>query len=198
MVEPLRLIKKYPNRRLYDTRTSAYITLADVKELVLNHEDFQVVDVKSGENLTRSVLLQIILEEEAGGAPMFTSDLLSQMIRFYGNAMQGMMGKYLEGNIRSFTEMQSKLKEQTRAMYGDNSPMSNDLWAQFLSFQGPAMQNMMSAYMDQSQKMFHQMQEQVQGQTRNMFAGFQFPNFNPNPAAAPADEDKAGGTKKRK
>src|ERR1035437_6973220 len=123
MAEPLRLIKKYPNRRLYDTCTSTYITLADVKSLVLKHKEFKVVDVKSGEDLTRNVLLQIILEEEAGGAPMFTSDLLSQMIRFYGNAMQGMMGKYLEGNLKSFTDMQAKLKEQTRALYGDNPAM---------------------------------------------------------------------------
>ncbi|MFA7269165.1 MAG: polyhydroxyalkanoate synthesis repressor PhaR [Sterolibacterium sp.] len=186
MAEPLRLIKKYPNRRLYDTRTSTYITLADVKALVLHHEDFQVVDVKSGEDLTRSVLLQIILEEEAGGAPMFTSDLLSQMIRFYGNAMQGMMGKYLEGNIKAFSDIQAKLKEQAH----DNPAMSNDLWAQFLSFQGPAMQSMMGTYMEQSQKMFQQLQEQVQGQTRNLFAGFQFPNFTAPPAEENTKEKK--------
>ena len=106
-----RLIKKYPNRRLYDTRTSTYITLADIKQLVLAHEAFQVVDAKSGDDLTRAILLQVILEEEAGGAPMFSSELLSQMIRFYGNAMQGMMGNYIENNIKSFTEVQAKLKE---------------------------------------------------------------------------------------
>lgn len=175
MAETLRLIKKYPNRRLYDTQTSAYITLADVKTLVLQYESFRVVDVKTGEDLTRSVLLQIILEEEAGGAPMFTNELLAQMIRFYGNAMQGVMGKYLEGNIRSFTEMQSKLKEQARSLYGEQTGSNNDLWTQFMSFHGPVMQNMVGAYMEQSQKMFQQMQEQVQGQTRNLFAGFQFP-----------------------
>ena len=180
MVEPQRLIKKYPNRRLYDTRTSAYITLVDVKQLVLDHEEFKVVDVKSGEDLTRSVLLQIILEEEAGGAPMFTSDLLSHMIRFYGNAMQGMMGKYLEGNIKVFADMQAKLKAQTRGMHGDNPAMNNDLWAQFLSFQAPAMQNMMGSYMEQSQKLFQQMEDQVQGQTRNLFAGLKFPNGAPS------------------
>ena len=92
MENPLRLIKKYPNRRLYDTKTSSYITLADVKQMVLKQEEFQVVDAKSGDDLTRQILLQIILEEESGGAPMFSSDLLSQMIRSYGNAMQGMMG----------------------------------------------------------------------------------------------------------
>lgn len=177
MPEHNRLIKKYPNRRLYDTRTSSYITLADVKELVLGNEDFQVVDAKTNEDLTRSILLQIILEEEAGGAPMFTSDLLAHMIRFYGNAMQGMMGKYLESNIKAFTEMQGKLQEQARAIYGDNSPVGQDLWAQFLNFQGPALQSMMGAYVDQSKKMFEQMQDQLESQTRNMFTGFQFPSY---------------------
>ena len=177
MPEQQRLIKKYPNRRLYDTRTSSYITLADVKDLVLNHEHFQVVDAKTGEDLTRSILLQIILEEEAGGAPMFTSDLLAHMIRFYGNAMQGMMGKYLESNIKAFTEMQAKLQDQARSIYGENSPVGQDLWAQFLNFQGPALQSMMGAYVDQSKKMFEQMQSQLESQTRNMFTGFQFPNY---------------------
>ena len=190
MADQVRLIKKYPNRRLYDTRTSTYITLADVKELVLHHEDFQVVDAKSGEDLTRAILLQIILEEEAGGAPMFTSDVLSQMIRFYGNAMQGMMGQYLGTNIKAFTEMQAKLQEQARSLYGDNTGMSKDLWAQFLSFQGPAMQNMMSAYVEQSRKMFQQMQDSMQDQTRKMFTGIQFPGFPPGHGQDKADEKK--------
>ena len=196
MPEQSRLIKKYPNRRLYDTRTSSYITLADVKELVLNHEEFQVVDAKTNEDLTRSILLQIILEEEAGGAPMFTSDLLAHMIRFYGNAMQGMMGKYLENNIKAFTDMQGKLQEQARSIYGDNSPVGQDLWAQFLNFQGPALQSMMGAYVDQSKKMFEQMQEQLESQTRNMFTGFKFPNYGVQsdetpPSGRPAS-DKSG------
>lgn len=186
MADQIRLIKKYPNRRLYDTQTSSYITLADVKELVLEHGTFQVVDAKTGEELTRNILLQIILEEEAGGAPMFTSDLLSQMIRFYGNAMQGMMGKYLENNIKAFTEMQAKLQEQVRSVYGDNAVVNQDLWAQFLNFQGPAMQSMMGAYMEQSKKMYAQMQEQLDSQTRNLFSGFQFPNFT---GGFPTDKD---------
>ncbi|MFN4064131.1 MAG: polyhydroxyalkanoate synthesis repressor PhaR [Parazoarcus communis] len=190
MADQSRLIKKYPNRRLYDTRTSSYITLSDVKELVLGNEDFQVVDAKTGEDLTRSILLQIILEEEAGGAPMFTSDLLSHMIRFYGNAMQGMMGKYLENNIKAFTDMQGKLQEQARSIYGENSPVSQDLWAQFLNFQGPALQSMMGTYVEQSKKMFQQMQEQVESQTRNMFTGFQFPAYG-QPTGT---EDKADAT----
>ncbi|GLT20823.1 MULTISPECIES: polyhydroxyalkanoate synthesis repressor PhaR [Zoogloea] len=202
MADQIRLIKKYPNRRLYDTQTSSYITLADVKELVLDHGIFQVVDAKTGEDLTRNILLQIILEEEAGGAPMFTSDLLSQMIRFYGNAMQGMMGKYLENNIKAFTDMQAKLQDQVRSVYGENATVSQDLWAQFLNFQGPAMQSMMGAYMEQSKKMYAQMQEQLDSQTRNLFSGFQFPTFgapgfNPEKGEAPGSGgDPSDATKK--
>jgi len=177
MAEQARLIKKYPNRRLYDTRTSTYITLVDVKDLVLKHEDFQVVDAKTGDDLTRSILLQIILEEEAAGAPMFSSDLLAQMIRFYGNAMQGMMGKYLESNIKSFAEMQKKLQDQAKTLYGDNASMSKELWSQFLTFQGPAMKSMMGAYVEQSSKMFQQMQDSMQEQTRKLMGGFTFPGF---------------------
>lgn len=174
----IRLIKKYPNRRLYDTKTSSYITLADVKQMVLKQEDFQVLDAKSGEELTRQILLQIILEEEsAGGVPMFSSDLLAQLIRFYGHAMQGLMGTYLEKNIRAFQDMQKTLQDQSQRMYGDNSRASQELWAQFMNLQGPAMQSLMQAYMEQSQKMFGQFQEQMQSQARNMFSGFTFPGF---------------------
>jgi polyhydroxyalkanoate synthesis repressor PhaR len=192
MAEQLRLIKKYPNRRLYDTRTSTYITLVDVKELVLKHEEFQVVDAKSGEDLTRSILLQIILEEEAAGAPMFSSDVLAQMIRFYGNAMQGMMGKYLENNVQAFTDVQKKLQDQAKHLYGDNASMSKELWAQFLTFQGPAMQSMMGAYVEQSAKMFQQMQDKMQEQTRKLFSGFQFPAY-----PLPGQPAKDGASEKK-
>src|ERR1043165_4113948 len=187
----LRLIKKYPNRRLYDTKTSSYITLADVKQMVLKQEEFQVVDAKSGDDLTRAILLQIILEEESGGGlPMFSSDLLSQLIRFYGNAMQGVMGTYLEKNIRAFQDMQKTLQDQSQRMYGDNSRASQELWAQFMNLQGPAMQSLMSAYLDQSQKMFAQFQDQMQNQARNMFTGFNFPGF-PAGGQNKSDPDKS-------
>jgi polyhydroxyalkanoate synthesis repressor PhaR len=191
MAEQGRLIKKYPNRRLYDTRTSTYITLVDVKDLVLKQEEFQVVDAKTGDDLTRSILLQIILEEEAAGVPMFSSDMLSQMIRFYGNAMQGMMGKYLENNVSAFTDMQKKLQEQAKNIYGENPVMNKELWAQFLNFQGPAMQSMMGAYVDQSAKMFQQMQDSMQEQTRKLMGGiggFAFPGFPPNAADKPTEK----------
>jgi polyhydroxyalkanoate synthesis repressor PhaR len=132
---PGRVIKKYPNRRLYDTHTSTYITLAEIKQLVMQHEAFAVVDAKTSENLTRSILLQIILEEEAHGSPMFTVPVLSNIIRFYGHAMQGMMGGYIEKNIQTlmdlqvplvpnvlgnpvFTQMQEQMQKQTEQFLG--------------------------------------------------------------------------------
>jgi polyhydroxyalkanoate synthesis repressor PhaR len=193
-----RLIKKYPNRRLYDTKTSAYITLADVKQLVIKQEEFQVVDAKTNEDLTRSILMQIILEEESAGSPMFSCDVLSQFIRSYGNAMQGVMGGYLERNVQLFSELQKRLQEQSQALYGTNAKASQDLWNQFMSFQGPAMQSLISAYMEQSRNMFTQMQQQLQNQTRTMFGGFPFPGFqapSSQGAEPPKSDDPAGGKK---
>ena len=172
----LRIIKKYPNRRLYDTTSSSYVTLAEVKALVMQGERFVVRDAKSGDDLTRSILLQIILEEEAGGAPLFTSQMLSQIIRFYGHAMQGMMGAYLEKSMAAFVDIQHKFQEQSKAFYdGKNLPVSPELWTQFMQVQAPMMQGMMSHYIDQSKNLFVQMQEQMQAQTRNMFQNFPFP-----------------------
>jgi polyhydroxyalkanoate synthesis repressor PhaR len=168
-----RLIKKYPNRRLYDTQASAYITLPDVKQLVLSNEDFTVVDAKTEEDLTRSILLQIILEEEASGTPIFSSRVLSQVIRFYGNAMQGMMGPYLEKNIQAFVDMQSKFADQSKGIY-DGKPFDPELWAQFMQAQGPMMQGMMSNYLEQSKNLFLQAQEQMQNQAKNVFGAFPF------------------------
>lgn len=179
MATDLRSIKKYPNRRLYDTRTSSYITLADVKDLVLGFEEFVVVDAKTGEDLTRSILLQIIQDEESGGAPIFSAELLSHMIRFYGNSMQAMLGKYLENNIKSFVDFQKQVQDQTQHVVGDSGPMQKEMWSQFLNFQGPAMQTMMSSYIDQSRKMMQQMQSQLESQTRNIFTGFQFDDKKP-------------------
>jgi len=194
MSDAVRIIKKYPNRRLYDTTTSSYITLADVKKLVLDHTEFKVEDAKSKEDLTRAILLQIILEEESGnGAPMFSSDALSQIIRFYGNAMQGMMGGYLEKNIHTFIEIQKKLQEQSKAIYGGTPPMLNpDAWGEFLKMQGPAIQGLMGSYLEQSANAFLEMQQQLQKQTRNLFGTFPFPNFAAsNPFAQPQRDNAA-------
>jgi polyhydroxyalkanoate synthesis repressor PhaR len=168
-----RLIKKYPNRRLYDTQTSSYITLADVKQLVLDNEEFTVIDAKTEEDLTRSILLQIILEEESNGTPMFSSGALSQIIRYYGHAMQGMMGSYLEKNIQAFIEIQNKLAENSKDFY-EGKPFNPEMWTQFMNVQGPMMQGMMSNYIEQSKNLFVQMQEQMQSQSKNLFGAFPF------------------------
>jgi polyhydroxyalkanoate synthesis repressor PhaR len=111
-----RVIKKYPNRRLYDSATSAYITLSDVKQMVMDHVNLVVLDAKTQEDLTRSILLQIILEEESAGVPLFSESALSNMIRFYGHAMQGFLGTYFEGQMQSMMDMQRKMTEPSTAL----------------------------------------------------------------------------------
>jgi polyhydroxyalkanoate synthesis repressor PhaR len=165
-----RVLKKYPNRRLYDTLTSSYITLADVKKMVLESQDFEVRDAKTGEELTRSILLQIILEEETGGMPMFSSQMLGQIIRFYGHAMQGMMGSYLEKNLQTFVDMQTRLAEQSKGLY-DPKTFTPEMWSQFMSGQTPLMQGLMGNYLEQSKNLFVQMQEQMQKQAGTLFPG---------------------------
>jgi len=196
MAQQHRIIKKYPNRRLYDTETSSYITLADVKKLVLEQVEFKVEDAKSHEDLTRSILLQIILEEETAGAPMFSSDMLSQIIRFYGNAMQGMMGSYLEKNIHTFIEIQKRLQDQSRQVYGSNPLLNADAWSEFMKMQGPAMQGLMGRYLEQSANAFMEMQQQLQSQTRNLFGNFPFPNFQGGSRDAKAPESPANDSKR--
>lgn len=147
----VRTIKKYPNRRLYDTQTSSYITLSDVKEMVMGCEQFVILDAKTGEDLTRSILLQIILEEESAGMPMFSTQALAQIIRLYGNTMQGLMGNYLEKNIQSFIDLQSRLTENS-----------------VKSLQNPLMQTFMGGYIEQSRQMFTQMQEQMGKQAESL------------------------------
>ncbi len=151
-----RVIKKYPNRRLYDTATSTYITLAEVKQLVMEREPIVVKDAKTGEDLTRSIFLQIILEEEAGGAPMFTEAMLANIIRFYGHTMQGHMGSFIEKNVQMFTDFQNKIAEQGGSV---------DAWAKMLQMPNPLIP---AGYTEQMQKM----QEQMQKQTEQMMGMF--------------------------
>jgi polyhydroxyalkanoate synthesis repressor PhaR len=163
-----RILKKYPNRRLYDTHVSSYITLADVKGMVLEGLDFEVRDAKTGDDLTRSILLQIILEEETDGVPIFSTSMLSQIIRFYGHAMQGMMGSYLEKNLQTFTDIQARIADQSKGLY-DPKLQTPEMWSQFLSGQAPAVQSMMGNYLEQSRNVFMQMQEQMAKQAATLF-----------------------------
>jgi len=178
-----RVVKKYPNRRLYDTETSAYITLAEVKQFVLAHENFQVQDARSGEDITRSILLQIILEEESGGIPMFSTDMLSNIIRYYGHSMQGLMGSYLERSIGAFHEAQKKFKEQSSTIYGSVPNFRPDAWAQLIP--GTSTANQMGDFLEKSASSVIGMQEELRKQAMQMFSSF--------PYASPAGSQPSSG-----
>ena len=154
MSETPRIITKYPNRRLYDAANDGYITLADVKELVLKNVAFRVVDAKSGADLTRAILLQIILEEESGATPMFSSEMLAQIVRFHGAAQQTMVGAYMEENVNTLLDIQRKLQEPARPSHGDTVRLTPDLWSQWMQLQAPAMQAMLSRFLEQGAKRF--------------------------------------------
>lgn len=107
-----RIIKKYPNRRLYDTAISSYITLEDVRTLVMEHVPFRIQDAKTGQDITRSILLQIILEQEEEGDPIFSSEVLAQLIRFYGNTLQGIVANYFERSLGLFAKQQDDVHDK--------------------------------------------------------------------------------------
>ncbi|MDO4770176.1 MAG: polyhydroxyalkanoate synthesis repressor PhaR [Brachymonas sp.] len=171
----MRVLKKYPNRRLYDTASSSYITLAEVKALVMRAEPFVVRDAKTGEDLTRSILLQIILEEEAGGSPLFTEAVLCQLIRFYGHAMQGFFGAHLAAQIQSFADMQRKLMAATPAAGMESWPKN---WQDLLGRYAPTGQ----AWQQAQTKLREQMQEQMQRQFQAGLQGW-LDAFQAQPAA---------------
>ncbi|AOY66106.1 polyhydroxyalkanoate synthesis repressor PhaR [Xanthomonas euvesicatoria pv. euvesicatoria] len=135
----LRIIKKYPNRRLYDTEISSYITIEDVRQLIIDGEEFEVRDAKSGEDLSRAVLLQIIADREQDGEPMLSTQLLSQIIRFYGDSLQGFMGNYLERSMQVFLDQQQQFRQQMGNLLGQTPwAMMNqlternlELWQEF-------------------------------------------------------------------
>ena len=194
-----RIIKKYPNRRLYDTETSAYITLADVKQFVLDAQEFKVQDARSNEDLTRSILLQIILEEESGGVPMFSADMLSNIIRYYGHSMQGLMGNYLERSIGAFHEAQKKFQEQTKSLYGNigagagNStpPFGTDALAKLMQATPGVMPNLMGDYLEKSASSVVGMQEELRKKAVQMFSTFPYNPITDAAATAASNDDSA-------
>ena len=135
----IRIIKKYPNRRLYDTEISSYITIEDVRQLIVDGESFEVRDAKTGDDLTRTVLLQIISEQEQDGEPILSTQLLSHIIRFYGDSMQGFMGNYLDRSINLFMEQQQQFRQQMGGMLGQTpwtmmnqlTERNMELWQEF-------------------------------------------------------------------
>jgi polyhydroxyalkanoate synthesis repressor PhaR len=180
-----RIIKKYPNRRLYDTETSTYITLVEIKDLVLAYREFQVLDAKTGDDLTRSILLQIILEEESGGVPMFSSDMLANIIRYYGHAMQGLMGSYLERSIHAFHEAQKRFQEQASTLYGEVPKVPAEAWSQLVTGT-PQIPNVMGGYLEKGAQAVIDMQEELRRQALKLFSGFPYAN----PADAPPSTAK--------
>ncbi|QEY59229.1 polyhydroxyalkanoate synthesis repressor PhaR [Pseudomonas sp. C27(2019)] len=141
-----RLIRKYANRRMYDTHTSTHVNVNDIRQLVIDEIPFQVVDAKSGEDLTRSILLQIIQEAENDGEPIFSSDMLKGIIRFYG-PLQGMLGSYLEQSIQTVVDLQTKATAQT-----------SQAWSDFIHKQSPVTGDLMKDYMEQSKKLYQSTQ----------------------------------------
>jgi polyhydroxyalkanoate synthesis repressor PhaR len=166
-----RVIKKYPNRRLYDTKHSTYITLFDIKGLVMTQEPFVVIDVKSGEEITRSILMQIILEEESGGHPLFSTQSLMQMIRFYGNSLQGMMSPFLEQNLNQFVDLQNQYVLHCQKIGGLSSPES---WLSFINNRSSTeVMNPMQFFTNAGAQFW----EQMQSQTPPIMQGFPFKPF---------------------
>ncbi|KPU56492.1 polyhydroxyalkanoate synthesis repressor PhaR [Pseudomonas fluorescens] len=163
-----RLIKKYPNRRLYDTHTSSHLTLADIRQLVVDRIPFEVVDAKTGEDLTRSILLQVILEAESGGEPIFSTEMLMGIIQFYG-PYQSVLGSYLDKSIQTVIDIQSQTGAQ-----------SSEAWSAFMHQQAPVMQDLMRQYVDQSKALYMN--------TQNLFGLF---------GAMPAGKPGAGGGPKK-
>jgi polyhydroxyalkanoate synthesis repressor PhaR len=113
-----RVIRKYPNRRLYDTVESRYVTLADIRRLVVERIDFVVLDRKSQQDITRSILLQVIAEQEGGGESLMSRDFLSQVIRSYGNGLQDFVGRYLDESIQLFAKEQRELRDRFKHVVG--------------------------------------------------------------------------------
>jgi polyhydroxyalkanoate synthesis repressor PhaR len=141
-----RVIKKYPNRRLYDTEISSYITIEDVRQLIVDGEEFTVVDARSGDDLTRQVLLQIISEHEQDGEPVLSTQLLSHIIRFYGDSMQGFMATYLERSMQLFMDQQQQFRSQMGGMLGQTPwTLMNQLTERNLQMWKEFQQNMASS-----------------------------------------------------
>jgi polyhydroxyalkanoate synthesis repressor PhaR len=120
-----RVIKKYANRRLYDSTGSRHVTLDDIRKMIVSGEKVKVIDDKSGEDLTRAVLLQVISEQEQFGTPVLSTELLEGIIRFYGNPVQEMLTRYMEQSISAISRQQQAMRaEMAKVMEGPMAPMA--------------------------------------------------------------------------
>ncbi len=118
-----RTIKKYANRRLYDTHASRHVTLDGIRQLIVDGEDIVVIDDTNGQDITRSILLQVIAEQEQSGRPILSAGMLRHIIRFYGNPLQEFMAQYLEASVEAFLNQQKGMHDQFRDMLA-RTPMA--------------------------------------------------------------------------
>ena len=171
-----RVIKKYQNRRLYDMSTSTYVILEDIKQMIMDGELIQVIDVKSEKDVTRTVLMQVIIEEEVNGVPIFSNEFLFQIIRFYGKAFQSSLSPFLEQGVDLFRRTQKKFYEQIREVYGKEKMSSGvELWKEFMQKQGPEMEVSIKKQMESNASVFLNMQDKLQQQTKQFLDYMQFP-----------------------
>lgn len=171
----LRIIKKYQNRRLYDTATSTYIILEDIKQMIIEGDTVKVIDVKSDKEVTRSVLLQIILDEEANATPIFSNDFLLQIIKFYGKAFQPAISPFLEQGIDMLKQTQKKFYTQLKNNPKENAGSNFEAWKDFWSQSGNSVQQNIFEYLSASTTNFLQMHEQINSQAENIMNIMNFP-----------------------
>ena len=166
----VRVIKKYQNRRLYDTSTSTYVILEDIKQMIMDGDAVRVLDVKTEEDITRGVLLQIILDQEVSSKQIFSNDFLVQIIRLYDKAFQASLSPFLEQGLDLFRKVQKNFYEQIRDVYGKEKLSSGvSLWKEFMQQQGAQMEASIKDHVEYNSNMFLKMQEQFQLQTKNIF-----------------------------
>lgn len=172
----IRIIKKYRNRRLYDVSTSSYVIIDDVKQMILEGEMIKVIDIHNNKDVTRSVLLQIIFEEEMNNTPIFSNSFLCQLIKFYGKTMQPSLGIFFEQGLDIFKQLQKNFYEQLKESYSKDKIAPNiKLWEDFIDSQNKEIEKSLKKQIKQNAQAFFKMQEQIQEQTKYFFNYLQFP-----------------------
>ncbi len=166
----IRVIKKYQNRRLYDTGTSTYMVLDDVKRMIMDGDEIHVIDIKTNKDVTRNVLLQIVLDEEVNGVPNFSNDFLYENIRFYGKVFQSVLGPFLDHSVELFNRMQKILYEKLRESHkheGDSSVLGLKSWQDFILGKDQVMNKLIRDYLKQFSSSDSGIEEQIEQYTQN-------------------------------
>lgn len=177
-----RIVKKYSNRRLYDTRQSCYITLENLKEMIMAGEDFRVENAKDGADITRQILSQIVLDEEVFGVPLFSEQTLRNLIMFCGHPMHGALSGFLDNCVPMFADMQRRFSRQ----FGDDGPVGRASaagreWEQFAAMQGQMLSRLAEDYFRRNMDAYVRAQKQFRDSAEKMFR---------NAAFGAGDQDK--------